>query len=141
MEAVNQICNYDYENLLIPIKSFNLDDLTIPKSGIYVIDKLFKYANEEKATYQLFLCLKNLACSFPFLFKNYSKQIFDLVLPNFDYFYLAFDKNANERSRELAKTAYSSLSFLFSTLKLSNILDDFLDWMITNILTFTNSQQ
>ena len=54
--------------------------------------------------------------------------------------YLLFDQNSNEKSIELSKIAYSSLSFLFSTLKLPSILEEFLDWMISNIFSFTNSQ-
>ena len=141
IDAVNQRTYYSsFDDVMVPNNGFDLNDLPIPESGIYVIDKLFKHASENKATYQLFLCLKNLACSFPFLFKNYSQQIFDLVLPNFDYFSLLFDQNANEKSKELAKIAYSSLSFLFSTLKLPNILEDFFEWMNENLFSFTNSQ-
>lgn len=136
MDIISKIFYYnEYSNQLRLNWKFRLTLLPAPKYGTSIVSMLFK-----SNTFQSFVCLQRIASSFPFFFNENSQQIYDSVHPHFDHLSLIFETNLNDESLLKIKTAYSSLSFLSSILHSIFILDDFLNWLFSNILTFSNSQ-
>ena len=136
MDIISKMFYYnEYSNQLGLNWKFRLTLLPAPKYGTSIVSMLFK-----SNTFQSFVCLQRIASSFPFFFNENSQQIYDSVHPHFDHLSLIFQTNLNDESLLKIKTAYSALSFLSSILQSIFILDDFLNWLFSNILTFSNSQ-
>lgn len=120
--------------------NYRTSNIEIPEIGTSIVETLFDKIDNQPNNFQVFFILKNIASSFPNIFlKNY-QRVFNYVLPSFDNFYLIYEKNLSDEQLKLAKSSYSSFSFLLSTFQSSLILDEFIKWLFINISNFTNSQ-
>ena len=141
MEVVNSQFYYNERSKsLIRKPDYDLSSLPISEYGLSIISKLYKAVENKTNCFQAFLCLKNIASSFPFLFINNPQQVFDVVLPYLENISLIFNKHLNNERIELFKTSFSALSFLLSTFHATIILDKFIQWFFVNSDKFTNAQ-
>lgn len=88
---------------------------------IALIESLFK----SQRNCQVFLCLKNIACTFPFLFDYYYETLFDFSIPELDNFYLLFEEDLDKEKEEKVKTALAAFSFLISALHSTTVIGEF----------------
>ncbi|KAK8849972.1 hypothetical protein M9Y10_018565 [Tritrichomonas musculus] len=57
-----------------------------------IINKLFRLVHSDPSNFQAYYCLECIANSFPFIFASNPKQVFEAVLPAFEYFQNIFEK-------------------------------------------------
>ena len=141
IDVINQNFFFDKNiNILFKRKNYIPHFSSVSGLGSLVLSKLFKEVEEKPLNYQVFVCLKNVASSFPFLFENDPQQVFNAVLHPLDYFSLIFEKDKVKTHFNLIKISISAISFLSSTLQSPFVFDNFFKWLFENISTFTNSQ-
>ncbi|KAK8898403.1 hypothetical protein M9Y10_000689 [Tritrichomonas musculus] len=133
---------YFNENRHVLLRKINysLASLSVPKLGSYVVNKLYKEIEKNSGNYQALLCLKNIACAFPFLFTENQQKIFDIVLPSFNFISLMYYQEEVENKTNLIKAACSAMSFLFSAFQAPFLLDNFIFWLLPNVLKLTDEQ-
>lgn len=140
IKATNDAYYYNAnENILIKKANFYFNSLPIPEYGLSIVSKLYKIIENEKS-YQAFLCLKNIASTFPFLFNKEPQKVFDLVLPIMDDYMQLFNSNPNDDEFQQIKYICSAFSFLLATLQSTIVLDCFIEWLFTNITSFSDPQ-
>ncbi|KAK8841005.1 hypothetical protein M9Y10_027842 [Tritrichomonas musculus] len=119
------------------------------KSSSEIILKLLKSIQDNPYNFKSFYCLKNIACSFPFLFSENPQQIIDLVLPFLDVpeifsYYKDVDylnkERKNKEEKNKLKTLICALTFFQSTLYSIKVLEYFFDWFSKNISELSDSQ-
>lgn len=111
--------------------------------GRIIIDYLFHLIEQNQMKNKAFYCLKNIACSFLFLFDQNPNQIFEVVLPELENYSIIFDDkigNGIKETKTKAKTAICALSFLISSLHSNKVIDAFINWYFTNIKKFSDIQ-
>lgn len=143
LKVTNELFTYVSSGNALNIRNnFKPENYKISKMGSSIISKLFALLKENPlCNYQVFLCLKSIACTVPILFNSNIQQIFDSILEPFNNLYLLFEKILkNEKTFLYTQTAYASLSFLLSTFQSSLVLDHFLRWLFDNFEKFSNSQ-
>lgn len=116
------------------IKKLDFKRVQCPSSNFAfsIISKLLK-----NGSYQAFICLLNISSSFPFLFANNHSKLFTKIISKLDSFSLLFEKSP---ICEDLKVSLSVFYFLHSLLYSVDILDSFVPWVFTKILTFSPSQ-
>lgn len=111
------------------------------KIGISLISDLIEKTKDDRTKYQAFICLYNLASSFPFLF---NKSIFNIILPFLSYFSLLFTVNdtSNEKEETIIniKTSIAAFLMIYKCLYSIELLNEFVPWLFENIITFDESQ-
>ena len=95
MNIVNSFYVFDVQkNALIFDSNYSLNSLQNPDFGFSIVSKLFESINEKSIDkYSAFLCLKNIAKKFPFLFNKDCQQLFNISLQQLDSFHLIFEQN------------------------------------------------
>lgn len=143
--ATIRVVYFNSKKRMITIKpSFKIKSLKISELGLSVISKLFQSIEGRTDNFQAFLCLINIARSFPNLFNQNPHQVFDLILPSLNNMDLIFelknDEVENSQNFLLAKTAFSAVTFLLASLQSSIVLEEFVKWFFENLTTFTKPQ-
>lgn len=114
-----------------------------------IISKIYKAIEDKPNNFKAFYCLKDIACSFPFLFSDNPQKVIDLVLPylNAPEFFTYINDNdylkkerKNKDEKNKFKTLVCALSFFNSTLYSIKILEYFLTWFSDNISNLSDSQ-
>ena len=128
------------------VRRFNRKNKTsfrVPEIGFLLIAFLYDLVSSNPSNYQVFFCLLNLSSAFPFLFNDNPEKLFNSVLPAFDYLSLYYTENkdsANEEILNKIKSSCSALIFLTSSLNSIAILNSFINWIFSEIVSFSNSQ-
>lgn len=118
--------------------------VTFPQSklGLKIIDSLLDRAlkTTKKGSFQAFFILKNIAASFPFIFIKNTQKTFQTILTSLNYFSFCYQDKDSKETAHKAKLALTALSFLYSLLFSTSILDTFVPWLFNNFDTFNESQ-
>ncbi|KAK8852883.1 hypothetical protein M9Y10_017875 [Tritrichomonas musculus] len=119
---------------------FTLYSMNIPEIGSSIVTKLFNAIDERPNNHQAFFCLKSISHSYPLLFYNRQKEVFDHVFPALNDFPLLFETEVTDVQIEMLRTAYSAFSFLVSTFKLPVYVDLLVKTISKNITQYTDAQ-
>ncbi|KAK8844404.1 hypothetical protein M9Y10_024262 [Tritrichomonas musculus] len=117
-------------------KKLNIEELPQSELGNSIISKLYEVNN-----YQSFVCLKNIASCFPFLFAGNTKHLFDCVLQAFENHLSVIYESENEEEKMIStKTVTAALIFLHSTLYSTKVIQAFVSFVFENIGAFSDYQ-
>lgn len=127
---------YAYSSLNnVFVKRINIQPLPPPSPDFSFLVKLI-----EENSFQSFVCLQNIASSFPFYFEQNPMKVIDIVLPSLDYIPSIFNDEADKETIYNIKKGFAALAFLYSCLYSTNFIFVFVDYSFQNIGVMSNSQ-
>lgn len=141
IQVVKKQFYFHKENCILYKKeNYKLHLISSSDIGNNIITELFNKTNDKPVICQDYYLLYKVAKSFPFLFYSNPQQAFKSVLQIFDQIRLIYNDLKNENRNILLSNSVYAMSFLCTIMQFPYMLDNFLQWFFSNIMTFTNSQ-